>query len=528
MVRIRKARATAVTSKQSNGERSAPTTAATAPEQLRVYNPATGDLVAHVSRTPVDEVAHVVARARAAQERWSVQPLRQRTRVLERFHDLVQERAALVMDTLQAESGKARRDALSEVLSVMGTARYYAAHAPHHLRERRARPAVPIVTHAHVVYHPLGVVGLITPWNYPFLLGVGDALPALAAGNAVVTKPSELTPLSCQLAKELLVEAGLDPDLFGIVNGEGADVGQELVRHVDYVGFTGSTAVGRKVALAAAQRLVPYSLELGGKNPMLVLEGARMADAVRGLVSGCFYNSGQTCISVERVYVQESMWDEFVTRAVEETRQLQLGWSTRWDMDMGSLISSAQADAVEAQVRDAVEHGAEVLVGGRRRTDLGAAFYEPTLLAEVEPHMQLHGEETFGPVASLYPVRDAREAIRRANESRYGLNAAVWAGPGERRSREIARELAVGTANVNSTLLVYNSFDVPMGGMGESGLGRRHGAPGIRRYCREQAIVGSVGTLGGYEGILRTMTSERRAKLLIGAIGMLRHIPGVR
>jgi len=493
-----------------------------------VHNPATSELVSRVPRASISDVGAAVERARAAQERWAATPLRARRRILERFHDLVRERGDSLMDTIQSESGKSRRDAVTEVATVMGTARYYAVHAARHLREHRGKAAVPGITTAHVVYKPLGVVGLITPWNFPFLLGVGDALAALMAGNAVVTKPSELTPLSALAAAELLAEAGLPPDLFIVLNGPGSKIGQELIQHVDYVGFTGSTEVGRRVATAAAERLIPFSLELGGKNPMLVLEGARINDAVQGLISGAFCNSGQTCISIERVYVQESMWDAFVAAAVQRVGELKVGWSTRWDMDIGSLISEDQAEIVERHVRTAESAGATVLAGGRRRTDLGASFFEPTLLTGVTPDMEIFADETFGPVATLHKVRDEAEAVRLANESAYGLNASVWAGSRGKAVRELASQLNVGTANVNSTLLIYNSFDVPMGGVGDSGLGRRHGAHGIQRYCNEQAIVTGPARAGGYEAVQRLVTSERRAKAMLRVFGAVRHIPGLR
>src|SRR5215475_5153198 len=247
-----------------------------------------------------------------------------RARIIRRFHDLMLDRRRVVLDTIQSESGKTRRDALAEVVSVAGTARYYVAHGAGHLQARRRSPAVPLVTSAEIVYKPHGVVGLITPWNYPFLLGIADALPALLAGNAVVVKPSELTPLSAVLARDLLIESGIDPDLIALVHGAG-DVGNELIRHVDYIGFTGGTVTGRKVAVAASERLIPYSLELGGKNPMIVLAGASLEDAATGLIAGAFGNSGQTCISIERVYVEESIYEQFAGRVAAKASELKLG-----------------------------------------------------------------------------------------------------------------------------------------------------------------------------------------------------------
>jgi succinate-semialdehyde dehydrogenase/glutarate-semialdehyde dehydrogenase len=499
-----------------------------AAETLDVTNPATGERVGTVDVTAAADVAAAAAAARAAQERWAATPWRGRAQVLSRFHDLVFERADQVMDTIQAESGKARRDALAELITVVGTARYYLAHGRGHLSDRSARGGVPLLTKAKVAWHPHGLVGLITPWNFPFLLGVADALPALFAGNAVLTKPSEVTPLSTLLGRDLLVDAGLDPALFQPLVGHGAQLGQPLIDEVDYIGFTGSTATGRIVARAAAERLIPCSLELGGKNPMVVMPGTRLEDAVHGLVSGGFANSGQTCICVERVYVHERIWDEFVALATERVASLQVGWSTGFDRDMGSLVSEEHAAKVRAHIVEAREAGAKILVGGEEPLEgLPPSFVRPTLLTDTTPEMQIHHDETFGPVVRLERVASAEEAIARANDSELGLNGSVWAG-GTRAGFEIARRLEVGTANVNSTLLIYNSFDVPMGGIGQSGLGRRHGAAGIQRYCRQQSLVHSFSRGGGYELLLRVTNTPKRSRLLLGVVKLWRRIPGIR
>jgi succinate-semialdehyde dehydrogenase/glutarate-semialdehyde dehydrogenase len=495
---------------------------------IDVTNPATGELVETLELLDASGVAEAASRARAAQAAWAARPWRQRAGVIARFHDLVLDRAEHVLDTIQGESGKARRDALAEVITVAGTARYYLAHGRHHLADRRARGGVPLLTRARSTWHPHGLVGLITPWNFPFLLGVADALPALLAGNAVLTKPSEVTPRSTLLAHDLLVEAGLDPALFQPLVGTGAELGQAIIDHVDYVGFTGSTATGRIVARAAAERLIPCSLELGGKNPMLVMPGTRIPDAVEGLVSGGFANSGQTCICVERVYVHESIWDEFTKAAVERVGELRVGWSQDFDRDMGSLVSAEHAAKVREHLDDAVAAGAPVLVGGSQPVEgLPATFVAPTLLTGTTPSMRVHDEETFGPVVRLERVASAEAAHALANDSDHGRNGSVWAGS-RRRARALARRLAVGTANVNSTLLIYNSYDVPMGGIRRSGIGRRHGAAGIQRYCRQQSIVESFSRGGGYELLLRAMDSPRRARQLLRVVRLWRRVPGIR
>lgn len=496
--------------------------------RIDVRNPATGELVGTVRQLAPAEVPELARRAREAQRRWAARPWSERAAILERFHDLVIRREVEVLDTIQSESGKARRDALVELTTVLGTTRYYLAHGEGHLAERRASPAVPLLTRAATAWRPHGLVGMVTPWNFPFLLGVADAVPALLAGNAVLTKPSELTPLSTLLARDLLLDAGLDPDLFQVLVGPGPELGPPLIEEVDYIGFTGSTATGRIIAMAAAERLIPCSLELGGKNPMVVLPGGRIADAVRGLVSGAFANSGQTCISVERVYVHEDVWEEFLDAAKRAVSELEVAWSTRFDVDMGSVIGVEHARKVREHLREAVDKGATVLAGGiEPPAGLGEAFVRPTLLTNVDASMKVHAEETFGPVATLVRVRDVDEAVRLANDSDLGLNGSVWGGD-RREARDVARRLEVGSSNVNSTLLIYNSYDVPMGGIRRSGIGRRHGAAGIQRYCRQHSIVESFSRAGGYEMLLRIMRTHRRTALLLGVFWLWRRLPGLR
>jgi succinate-semialdehyde dehydrogenase/glutarate-semialdehyde dehydrogenase len=493
---------------------------------IEVRNPATGDIAGRVSEAGPTEIRDTVLRAREAQRFWRKLDFASRAAVVRRFHDLILDRRRLILDTIQSETGKARRDGLMELLTVAGTARYYLAHGRKHISAERRQPAVPGVSRAEIIHKPHGVVGLITPWNHPFLLSIGDALPALLAGNAVIVKPSERTPLSAVLARQLLIESGLNANLIGVLHGPGS-VGAELIDHVDYIGFTGGTETGRKVAVRAAERLIPSCLELGGKNPMVVLRGAPLDDAARGLVVGAFSNSGQTCIAVERVYVEESIYGDFARKVAEQASQLKLGWSLDWDIDMGSLISEAHADRVLGYVDDAVSSGAKILAGGRRRRDLGPAFVEPTILECVSEAMPIAKEETFGPVVSLFPVRDADEAVLLANTSSYGLNSSVWA---ERtnKAREVVSQLETGSAVINSTLLIYNSFDVPMGGVKQSGIGRRHAEQGIRRYTQPQAIVSSVASGGGYDGVALRIRNQKAAELIVKLLRWWRKIPGLR
>jgi succinate-semialdehyde dehydrogenase/glutarate-semialdehyde dehydrogenase len=486
----------------------------------QVRNPATGEVVGYTQFATVADLKRYIESARVTQRIWRELPFAERARVIRRFHDLILDRRDAILDTIQSETGKSRRDAFAEIITVAGTARYYLAHGAEHLQIKQRRPAVPAITSAEVIYKPHGVVGLITPWNYPFLLPVADALPALLAGNAVMVKPSERTPLSAALGRDLLIESGLDPNLFAVINGAG-DMGAALIPEVDYIGFTGGTATGQKVAVIAAENLIPYSLELGGKNPMIILKGASLDDAATGFVLGAFSNSGQTCISVERVYIEEPVFEDFARRVVEKTATLKLGWSKSWEIDMGSLISEDHAKKVESRIQDAISDGARLAFGGHRRPDLGRSFIEPTILTNVTDTMAISKEETFGPVAALYSVQSDEEAIERANNSKFGLNASVWADGGKQ-ARSVAHRLDTGSAVINSTLLIYNTFDVPMGGVKLSGIGRRHGEQGILRYTQAQSIVGSIASGGGYDSMLLRVKNERMVRALVRILKLWR------
>jgi succinate-semialdehyde dehydrogenase / glutarate-semialdehyde dehydrogenase len=496
----------------------------TAVSTIEVRNPATGQPVGSVDCMTASQLVDVAGGARTAQRSWRKTSYPERARIIARFHDLALERSPKVLDTIQSETGKSRRDALAELVTVAGTARYYLAHGERFLAERRRRGAIPIVTQSVLAYRPHGLVGLITPWNYPFLLTVGDAIPALLAGNAVLIKPSEVTPLSASYGRSLLIESGLDPDLLIIVHG-GPEIATDLIRLVDYIAFTGGTVTGRKVALAAAERLIPFSLELGGKNPMIVLRDAPLDQAAAALVAGAFANAGQTCIAIERVYVAAPVFDKFAALVTDNTGKI--GWSQSFDMDMGSMIHAEHAAKVQSKIDSAIRAGARVLVGARRRSDLGNAFIEPTVLAQVDRQDTIAVEETFGPVVSLHRVEGRDEAIAQANDSRYGLNASVWAG-GTSSAMSVAREIEAGSVAINSSLMIYNAFDLPMGGIKQSGIGRRHGERGILRYTQEQSIARSFQTSGGYDCLLTNIQSGQRADLLLKLTRWWRRIPGLR
>lgn len=458
-------------------------------EQIEIQNPATGTAIASVPRCTADDVVTAVQRGRNVQRAWRKTSFKEREQILLRFHDLVLDHRDEILDIIQLESGKARRHAFEEIMDVALVSRYYARTAKRHLRPRRRWGAFPLLTWATEHHHPVGVVGVIAPWNYPLTLSISDALPALAAGNAVVIKTDSQTPFSALVGLRLLEEAGLPRGLLQVVTGSGSELGPELINHVDYIMFTGSTAVGRQVASQAAERLIPSSMELGGKNVMIVLDDANVEKTLDGAVRAMFSNGGQLCISAERLYVHEAIAAEFVPKLVERVKQMKLGAEFDFSYEMGSLVSEQQLETVQAHVSDAVEKGATVLTGGRARPDLGPYFYEPTLLDDVRDGMTLFRDETFGPVVAVSRFKSDDEAIARANDSDFGLNFSVWSRDIER-AKQMAVQLEAGTVNINEGYIAaWGSIDSPMGGMKDSGLGRRHGAEGMKKYTEPQTVA---------------------------------------
>ncbi|UZN02173.1 succinic semialdehyde dehydrogenase [Cellulomonas sp. S1-8] len=458
--------------------------------------PFTGAPIAAVPLTAPDDLPDAARRARAAQRLWAARPVAERAAVLLRAHDLLLERQSDVLDLLQVETGKARTHAWEELGDVANAARYYALRARRLLAARTVRGLVGPLTSARVLRHPLGVVGIVTPWNYPLSLGLGDALPALVAGNAVLLRADPQTALTLLWSAELLDDAGLPPDLLQVVVG-GPDVGMALLEHVDHAGFTGSTLAGRVFAGRAGELGVPVTLELGGKNPMYVAEDVDVDAVAEGAVRACFGSSGQLCASIERIYVHEDVHDAFVAALVRRTGDLRLGAGLDYRADMGSLVGPDQLARVVEHVEDAVGNGATVLVGGAQRPDLGAFFYEPTVLVDVAPTARAYREETFGPVVAVYPVASDDEAIAAMNDSELGLVAAVWT-LSTARGRALAARVRAGAVAVNDTHhVLWGSVGAPIGGVGASGHGRRHGREGLWETTWTQTVVAQRGVHTG-------------------------------
>jgi len=460
------------------------------------YAPFTGGPIAAVPLSTPDDVAQAARRARAAQRPWALTPVRERAAVLLRLHDLVLASQSDVLDLIQLESGKARAGAFEEVVDIALVARHYGRRAAGYLAARRVPGLLPVLTGTTVLRHPVGVVGVIAPWNFPLALAIGDVLPALVAGNAVVLKPDTQTVLTALWGAEQLEAAGLPAGLLQVVVGDGVQIGGAVIDAVDHICFTGATATGRAVAARAGERLIGASLELGGKNPMYVTEDVDIEVAAEGAVRACFASVGQLCLSAERLYVHESVVGEFLAAFVRRLRDLSLGGALDYTADVGSLTSSAQLAKVTAHVEDALARGARVLVGGAHRPDLGPLFYEPTVLDGVPPDAALFREETFGPVVSVYRVASDDEAVAAMNDTEYGLHASVWTRSAAR-GRAIAARVGAGTVTVNDAYgAAWGSVAAPQGGWKASGLGARHGAAGIAQVTRAQTVAVQRGAHG--------------------------------
>ncbi len=449
-------------------------------------NPATGEVLREFECADENEVFAAVARARSAQAAWAGFGLRRRIAVIREFQGKLFAKKSEIAAAITREVGKPVVEALvTEVLVVLDAARFLIDNAWGLLRDEPV-PHGNLVTklkRGWLVREPHGVIGIISPWNYPFSIPATETLAALVAGNAVVLKPSELTPLVALELASLLHAAGVPEDVFQVIVGEGP-AGAALLRSpIDKVVFTGSVGTGKRIAAAAAERLLPVVLELGGKDPMLVLDDADVDVASSAAVWGAFVNAGQACLSVERCYVHHTLYESFARACAEKTKQLRVGNGMDSHTDVGPMIQERQVRIVESHVEDARAHGARVLAGGTRLPELGVNFYAPTVLADVRQDMRIMREETFGPVLPLMACADDDEAIRLANDSEYGLAASVWTRDPKRGER-LARRIHAGTVMVNDVISCFGISEAPHGGVKASGVGRTHGRFGLDEMVR--------------------------------------------
>jgi acyl-CoA reductase-like NAD-dependent aldehyde dehydrogenase len=458
---------------------------------IPVENPATGEVIGSVAALREAELDELAARGRAAQPAWAASGFDERGRILRRAQKWMLDNADRVIDRVVTESGKTVEDAqlvdLGYVVSALG---FWAKEAPRYLADERVpswNNPIAIGKKLIIRYAPVGLVGVIGPWNYPIANSFGDCIPALAAANSVILKPSEVTPLSSLLMSEMMRECGLPDGVFQVATGDGG-TGAALIERVDCIMFTGSERTGKRVYKAAAEAMIPCYLELGGKDPMIVCADADLERAANAAAFYSMNNAGQICISVERVYVEEPIYDAFVEKVSDQVRKLRQGAPHgAGSVDVGAVTFPPQLDIVDDHVRDALSKGAKVLVGGHPGPGPGR-FFEPTVLVDVDHSMKIMSDETFGPTVPIMKIADVEEGIRLANDSRYGLQASVWTSD-VKRGEQLARRIQAGVVCVNDAQVNYTALNLPMGGWKTSGLGTRHGAAGIRKYTKVQSLL---------------------------------------
>jgi acyl-CoA reductase-like NAD-dependent aldehyde dehydrogenase len=457
---------------------------------LDVHRPTDGSLIRSIPVDPPERVAEVAARVRKTQPEWEAIGFAGRRRWLERLRDWILDNQDDLDDRMQEESGKVRADAALEAFYLLDAINFWCGRGPGFLADESITPHVPLLRHrkAKIVHRPYPVAGIISPWNFPLILSLGDGIPGLVAGCALVIKPSEFTPLTLiELVRAWKEEIGA-PDVLDVVNGTG-ETGGALVDACDFMQFTGSERTGKVVMKRAADTLTPVSLELGGKDPMIVTKDADIDRAANAAAFGGLLNTGQICLSIERVYVEEPVYEEFVGKLQGNVEALRQGADGRtYSAEIGAMTSPKQIEIVADHVEDARGKGARILTGGRRKEGPGD-WYEATVIADADQSMKVMRDETFGPVIPVMKVANVEEAVRMANDTHYGLGGAVFAGDAADGER-IARRIEAGTVAVNDLFMTnYSVLGLPMGGWKHSGIGYRHGAVGIRKFCRSESIT---------------------------------------
>jgi acyl-CoA reductase-like NAD-dependent aldehyde dehydrogenase len=458
---------------------------------IPVENPATGEVIGEIPVMGEAELGEMAARARRAQPDWEAMGFDGRAKVLRRAQKWMLDNAERIIAVVVSEAGKTHEDAqLADFGYPVSALGFWAKEAPKYLADERvASWNNPLAMGKKLLirYAPIGVVGVIGPWNYPITNNFGDCIPALAAGNSVILKPSEVTPLSSLLMEQMMRECGLPEGVFQVATGDGS-TGAALIAHVDCLMFTGSSRTGKAVMKAAADALIPCYLELGGKDPMIVCADANLERAANAAAFYSMNNGGQVCISIERVYVEAPVYDRFVALVTDEVRGLRQGAPQGpGTVDVGAVTFPPQLDIVTEHVTDAVDKGARILTGGHAKSERGR-FFEPTVLVDVDHSMKIMSEETFGPTLPIMKVADSEEAVRLANDSTYGLQASVWTAD-VARGEALARRIEAGVVCVNDAQVNYTAINLPMGGWKASGLGTRHGAAGIRKYTKSQSLL---------------------------------------
>ena len=468
---------------------------ATSGDTARVIAPFTGELLHELPLSSDQDVADAAAAARVAQAAWWAAGDAHRRGVLLKAHDILLSRREELLDAVQTETGKTRGQAFEEVFNSANAIRYNALSARRVLKGGRRRGGIPFVFAPRVHYTPKGIIGVITPWNYPLSLAIMDIAPALAAGNGVVQKADNQGAISILAARRAFIDAGLPAALWAVVAGDGATVGNAVVDAGDYVCFTGSTATGRQVAQRAAGRLVGASMELGGKNALIVLDDVDPVRAAGDVAVACFAAAGQLCVSMERIYVVKSVADRFIPAFADRVKHLSIGPAYDYSTDVGSLATEKQLENVMAHIEDAKKKGVTVLAGGVARPDIGPYFVEPTVFTDVTDDMKCSTAETFGPVVAVHVVDSEDAAVAAANATEYGLNGSVFSRS-RSRARRVAARLNAGSVNVNEGYRAsFGSMDAPQGGVKQSGLGRRNGPEGLLRYAEAHTVADNTGLL---------------------------------
>jgi succinate-semialdehyde dehydrogenase/glutarate-semialdehyde dehydrogenase len=454
---------------------------------IAIIDPISGKKLHDLEAHSATDVALRFDEGRSAQKLWAQTPPTERSKIAYRLVDAVIARQDELMDILQRETGKSRAHAFEEITGALAAISYYAKTSPKLLKRKKVRGGVPLLITAYTEPAPVGVVGIVTPWNYPLALTMMDVIPALLAGNSVVQKADNQTAKTVKLARDIAVSVGIPEKVWQVVHGDPTEVGNAVTDNADYMAFTGSTATGRLVAQRAASRLIGYSLELGGKNPMIVMPGADLAEAAEMAIASAFGNAGQLCVSIERLYVPAHALAAFEAVLKDKVESLTLGVSNDFDFDLGALSSQAQLERVSGFVERAKKEGARVVTGGQVRSDIGPNFYAPTVLSDIPHGAEILHKEVFGPVIALVPYSSLDEAVELANATEYGLNASVVGNPKE--ALKLASRLMAGSVNINEGYRAsMATMAAPMGGMKQSGMNRRSGPGGLLRFTENRTI----------------------------------------